>query len=80
MRAYDPKAADNFRKMFPKLSYSGSVRDAVRGADACLVLTEWPEFRELTDQDFSGMKERIIIEGRRALNPNRVSGFEGVCW
>ena len=56
------------------------MRDAVKGADACLVLTDWPEFRELSDQDFSGMRERIIIEGRRALNPNRISDFEGICW
>ncbi len=80
VRAYDPKASESFRKLFPRISYSGNVREAVRGADACLVLTDWPEFRELTDQDFSGMKERVIIEGRKALNPNRVSGFEGVCW
>ena len=80
LRAYDPKATENFRKLFPKITYCTSVRDAVRGADACIFLTEWPEFRELTDQDFSGMRERIIIEGRRALNPNKVSGFEGVCW
>ncbi len=80
IRAYDPKASGNFRKLFPKITYSDSVREAVRGAEACLVLTDWPEFRELTDQDFSGMSERIILEGRKALNPNRVSGFEGVCW
>jgi UDPglucose 6-dehydrogenase len=80
VHAYDPKAAGNFRGMFPKITYCLSVRDAVRGADACLVLTDWPEFRELTDQDFSEMKEKIILEGRKALNPNKVSGIEGVCW
>ncbi len=80
VRAYDPKATENFRGLFRKIDYAPNVRDAVRGADACLVLTDWPEFRELTDQDFSGMGERIIIEGRRALNPNKVSDFEGVCW
>ena len=80
VKAYDPKAAENFRKVSPRVGYPKSVQEALKGADACLVLTEWPEFRELTDQDFSGMRERIIIEGRKALNPNRVSGFEGVCW
>jgi len=80
VRAYDPRAAENFRKVSPRAGYFRSAQEALKGADACLVLTEWPEFRELTDQDFSGMRERIIIEGRKALNPNRVSGFEGVCW
>jgi UDPglucose 6-dehydrogenase len=80
VRAYDPKATRNFRKAFPNISYSESVREAVRGAEACLVLTDWPEFRELSDQDFSDMKERVILEGRKSLNPNKVSGFEGICW
>jgi UDPglucose 6-dehydrogenase len=80
VRAYDPRATENFRPLFPKVAYCKTPQEALSGAEACLVLTEWPEFRELTDDDFSGMKERIIIEGRKALNPNRVSGFEGVCW
>jgi UDPglucose 6-dehydrogenase len=80
VRAYDPRASENFRKILPRVSCFKSAQEALKGADACMVLTEWPEFRELTDQDFSGMRERIIIEGRKALNPNRVSGFEGVCW
>jgi len=80
VRAYDPRAAENFRKISLRVGYFRSAQEALKGADACLILTEWPEFRELTDQDFSGMRERIIIEGRKALNPNRVSGFEGVCW
>ncbi len=80
VRAYDPKGAENFRNVLPKVSCFSTAREALKGADACIVLTEWPEFRELGDDDFSGMRERIIIEGRKALNPNRVSGFEGVCW
>lgn len=80
IRAYDPKAGENFRKLFPRIKCFTNVREAVRGADACLVLTDWPEFRELSNQDFSGMRERVIIEGRRALNPNKVTDFEGVCW
>ena len=80
VRAYDPKAAKNFRELFPQITYCGSVQEALGGAEACLVLTDWAEFRELTDGDFSLMKERVILEGRKALNPNRVSKFEGICW
>jgi UDPglucose 6-dehydrogenase len=80
VRAYDPKASRNFRELFPGIAYCKSAQEALKGAESCLVLTEWAEFRELTDQDFSGMRERIILEGRKALNPNRVSNFEGICW
>ncbi len=78
--AYDPKAAENMKRVFPDIEYAQSSREALEGADACLVVTEWDEFRNLTDVDFSGMKERIIIEGRKALDPDKVSGFEGICW
>jgi UDP-glucose 6-dehydrogenase len=43
-------------------------------------LTEWEDFKNLEDKDFSVMKNRVIIEGRKALNPNKVKDFEGVCW
>ena len=78
--AYDPKATGNFKQLFPKVLYHDSAKDAILGAEACLVLTDWDEFRELTDQDFTGMKARLIIEGRKCLNPNKVSDFEGICW
>ncbi len=78
--AYDPKAMFNFRKAFPKIGYAESAKEALKGADACLVVTEWREFRDLTDDDFSAMRGSVIIEGRRALDPKKVDGFEGVCW
>ncbi len=80
IRAYDPKAIDNFRELFPGLLYCKTAREALRGSDACLVLTEWEDFKNLEDKDFSVMKNRVIIEGRKALNPNKVKDFEGVCW
>jgi UDPglucose 6-dehydrogenase len=80
VRAYDPKAVYNFRRLFPKIRYTESAKEAIRGADACLVLTEWKEFRDLRDDDFASMRERVIIEGRKALHPNNVTDFEGICW
>lgn len=77
---YDPKAMDNMKKIFPDVKYCNSVKEALNNADACLVLTEWEEFKKLTDKDFSTMKTRIIIEGRRVLDRNKIRNFEGVCW
>jgi UDPglucose 6-dehydrogenase len=39
IKAYDPLAADNFKKVFPQISYVS--REAVLNADAILILTEW---------------------------------------
>lgn len=80
IRAYDPKASANMKNIFPEIEYAGSAADAVKGADACLILTAWGEFKNMTEKDFSSMKGRIILEGRRVLDRSRVPGAEGVCW
>lgn len=74
--AYDPMAVPNMQKIFPDIEYCSSAADALRGADACLVMTEWPEFSRL-DKEFEQMKHPLIIEGRRILSRK---GAEGICW
>ncbi len=78
--AYDPKAMENFRKLFPDIEYADSAGKALLRADACLIVTEWDEFRNLTDEDFGNMANRVIIEGRKVLDPKKVTNFEGICW
>jgi UDPglucose 6-dehydrogenase len=74
--AYDPMAMPHMQRVFPSITYGSSASDVLRGADGCLVMTEWPEFTSL-DREFDGMKKRIIIEGRRILS---YEGKEGICW
>lgn len=74
--AYDPMATETMKQVFPDLMYHSNAGDALDGADACLVLTEWPEFSDLKDE-FNRMKNQVIIEGRKILS---CSGIEGVCW
>jgi len=80
IHTFDPKAQDNMKKIFNEITYSKSAKEALDKADACLILTEWPEFTKLTDKDFSVMKNKTIIEGRRILDKGKVSNFEGICW
>ncbi|MDD1702935.1 MAG: UDP-glucose/GDP-mannose dehydrogenase family protein [Methanoregula sp.] len=74
--AYDPMAIPNMQRVFPAIEYSSSAAKALTGADACLVMTEWPEFSRL-DKEFDLMKHKVIIEGRRILS---CKGVEGICW
>ena len=74
--AYDPQANDNMKKLIPDIEYCSRVTDALEDADACIVMTEWPEFR-LLDEEFDLMKNRVIIEGRRILS---CQDKEGICW
>lgn len=78
--AYDPKAMGNMKITFSGIHYATSVKDALNNADGCLLLTEWPEFKNLTDKDFALMNKKIVIEGRRILDKSKVRNFEGVCW
>ncbi|MBN1896568.1 MAG: UDP-glucose/GDP-mannose dehydrogenase family protein [Candidatus Aenigmarchaeota archaeon] len=80
VKAYDPKGQDNFRREFPDIAYCSNAYAALDDADACIILTEWDEFKKLEDEDFKRMRGKIIIEGRKTLNKNKVSNFEGVCW
>ncbi|MEE9323211.1 MAG: UDP-glucose/GDP-mannose dehydrogenase family protein [Candidatus Aenigmarchaeota archaeon] len=80
VKAYDPKAKDNMQKVFPDVEYAENAKEAIRDSDACLIVTEWKEFKDLSEKDFGAMKGKVILEGRRILDRNRVSGFDGICW
>ena len=72
--AYDPKAVDNFKALFPQISYAESPRD-VLDADAVLIATEWKEFEDLN------YKGKLVIDGRRIERARREAAvYEGVCW
>ena len=70
VRAYDPVAEDEARKLLSGLDYRPSALDAVDGADAIVLVTEWPEFRELDLAEVAGrMRGRLVIDGRNFLDP-----------
>jgi UDPglucose 6-dehydrogenase len=76
--AYDPMAIENMKRVFPTIEYSGKAEYALKGADACLVMTEWDEFRQL-ESEFENMKEKIVIDGRRVIEAKNID-YEGLCW
>jgi len=76
--AYDPMATENMKRIFPTIEYFGKAKDALEGADACLVMTEWEEFKQL-DSEFEAMKDKIVIDGRRVIKKKNID-YEGLCW
>ena len=78
VRAHDPAAAEQARSVCPQVAYYDSVYEMAQGADALLVLTEWPAFKEL---DYAALKERMshpcIVDARNLLDPEtmRAMGF-----
>ncbi len=71
VRAYDPEAMDNVRALHPDIHFSEDMYDALDGADALLIATEWSVFRA-PDFDKMGrrLKEKVIFDGRN-LYDNR---------
>ncbi len=69
--AYDPVAKQTAHAIFQdKISYASSALECLRGADCCIVVTEWPEFKKLTPNDFlSAMKQPNLVDGRRIYDP-----------
>jgi UDPglucose 6-dehydrogenase len=68
--ATDPQAIYNSRARHPQLQYSESLEDTLRGAEAVVLVTEWPEFRHL-DPVWAGslVATKTVIDGRNALDP-----------
>jgi UDPglucose 6-dehydrogenase len=73
VRAYDPVAEDQARERMPGVHLADSAMDAVAGADAVVLVTEWPEFREL---DWGAVRDAmrgdLVVDGRNALDPEAV--------
>ncbi|MCO5316022.1 MAG: UDP-glucose/GDP-mannose dehydrogenase family protein [Solirubrobacterales bacterium] len=81
--AYDPVAMERARTLLPGVEMKEKPEDALTGADAVVLVTEWPEFRELDWAGVAtGMNHRLMIDGRNFLDPEdlRQAGFsyEGV--
>jgi UDPglucose 6-dehydrogenase len=80
VRAYDPVATDNARRILPaSVVYCDSPYDAATGADGVALLTEWNEFKFLNlERLCSVMRRPLVFDGRNLWEPERMRrlGFE----
>ncbi|HBA68694.1 MAG TPA: UDP-glucose 6-dehydrogenase [Lachnospiraceae bacterium] len=74
--AYDPVAADNFKKRFPegtvgkgKITYVSKPEDALKGANICFIFTEWKEIKEVPAQSYKElMQTPLVYDGRNVYD------------
>jgi UDPglucose 6-dehydrogenase/GDP-mannose 6-dehydrogenase len=74
---YDPGAMKNAESFFQDLGldFCCSVGEAIRGADACLLVTKWDEFKKITPELLmKEMSQPILVDGRRLLNSKDFHG------
>lgn len=79
LRAYDPVAMEEAARVLdgtPGLVFVRHAADALDGADALVLVTEWKEFRQA---DFAGLKPRlkqpVVFDGRNLYDPARLRGL-----
>jgi UDPglucose 6-dehydrogenase len=84
VRVYDPVAAERAGAMLGGATICGSALEAVENADAVVLVTEWPEFREL---DWAGevkgrMRTPLVVDGRNFLDREALAAagfsYEGI--
>ncbi len=80
VKAYDPFALDAVRKMFgDKIEYCRDAYQVAEGAEALVIVTEWPEFTKLDLARIKSlMRVPVIVDGRNIFAPAKVRclGFE----
>ena len=75
---YDPVANERAREVLPEIETTTSAFEALDGADAAILVTEWPEFAEIDWTDAAKrMTNPLLIDGRNFLDPERLraAGF-----
>ena len=75
----DPEAIDNARRVHPQLTYVADRDEALKDADAVIVVTEWDEYRRELDPTHAAslVAQRVIVDGRNCLDAAawRAAGF-----
>lgn len=74
--AYDPVAADNFKKKYPEgqiekgtIQYVGKPEEALEGANICFIFTEWGEIKAIAPETFrEKMRIPLVYDGRNLFS------------
>lgn len=77
VRAYDPEAMEECRrKIGGRIEYARNMYDALSGADAMIIVTEWPEFKvpKFTFIE-KALREKVIFDGRNIYSPEQMQEF-----
>jgi UDP-glucose 6-dehydrogenase len=83
VQAYDPVAAEEARTLMLGVDFAESALTAIDGADAVVLVTEWPEFGALDFAEVAGrMRGTVVVDGRNFFDRASVEGagltYEGI--
>ncbi|MBN2517368.1 MAG: UDP-glucose/GDP-mannose dehydrogenase family protein [Candidatus Altiarchaeota archaeon] len=70
--AYDSVAKENFERVVGcNIAYARSMEECIKDADACLIVTDWKEFKVDPSVFVKNMKKPVVIDGRRIMDPEK---------
>jgi UDPglucose 6-dehydrogenase len=73
IKAFDPEAEETAKKILSNIEYVNDPYDAIKDADALMIITEWNEFRTLDKQKIKQLlKQPNIIDGRNVYGPREM--------
>jgi len=76
IKAYDPVAMPNAKKILKKVTYCKDPYDVAKGCDCLLLLTEWDEFKKLNFKKIgSVMKQPVLFDGRNLYHDKGLEGL-----
>ncbi|MDR0292213.1 MAG: UDP-glucose/GDP-mannose dehydrogenase family protein [Elusimicrobium sp.] len=75
MDIYDPQGKKHGPEFFPYAKFHGDASSALSGADAALILTEWPEFKKITASEYKKLlKTPLVIDLRNMYKLEEMKG------
>ncbi len=77
IKAYDPEAQENVKRILGEtIEFGQDLYETLEGADALLVVTEWPEFRTPEFEKIQKLlKNKVIFDGRNVFEPIQMEEF-----
>ncbi|MFH1186737.1 MAG: UDP-glucose/GDP-mannose dehydrogenase family protein [Candidatus Levyibacteriota bacterium] len=76
IKAYDPQAMENAKKIIKDIEYATDIYDTAVNTEALIIITEWNEFKEVDFKKLkSVMKTPTIIDGRNIYDPDKLKAL-----
>ncbi len=71
VRAYDPEGMEPAKPLLPdSMTFCPNAADAMKGANAMVIVTEWNEFRALSPERLAeGLKDKVVVDLRNVFDP-----------
>lgn len=85
VKAYDPKAMENFKRITDLSIEYENWEEALRDADLAVVQSDWREIRDIKTENFKRLlKSPIVVDGRRTCDPMEMLAegvkYYGIGW